>query len=173
MACLLCRDLCKPDLRHETPASHKLVTLRDELVESIVVSINALLKVSQEASNENRNVAVAPKRKSVLLGSEAEAGTNGGHHRSNKQADNMCDLHPSTANIINCCKELSGLGLAFRQFHAIMVRTCELFFALRLTVAQMEKKQRIPSGAGSVPQLTFSLLQNLVQFLQVLYTSSS
>jgi hypothetical protein len=131
------RDLCKPDLRHETVASNKLLSLRNDIVDCISTSITALLQASQSSaasSSSNTKGALstkvtAGKRKSVLLGEDEAAGAGagvgvggkGGKGAAGGGSESACDIHPNTINIINCCKELAGLGSAFKQFHAILV----------------------------------------------------
>jgi hypothetical protein len=114
------RDLCKPDLRHETVASNKLLSLRNDIVDCISTSITALLQASQSSaasSSSNTKGALstkvtAGKRKSVLLGEDEAAGAGagvgvggkGGKGAAGGGSESACDIHPNTINIINCCR---------------------------------------------------------------------
>lgn len=80
------RDLCRSDNKADTVASEKVVSLRKICIEGCIESINHLLVAANNCGLTNKSIA---------------------------NNDLSSDLHPTTGNIIYCCKHMTRFTAAY------------------------------------------------------------
>ncbi len=84
------RDLCRSDTKAETVASEKVVSMRKICIEGCIESINHLLVAANNCGLTNKSI------------------TNN---------DLSSDLHPTTGNVIYCCKHMTRFNTAYNSLY--------------------------------------------------------
>lgn len=149
------RDICRPDVRHESTASITVRTMRNAMVEACADSISILLTSSLDANDATRT-----SKSKHIKGFGSHNDLNDKTMATSITASitsidltsfENCDLHPLTGNVLHCCKELSGFAAVYK----------------RMADTALDINIYVPPNATSVHDLIFSLMENLFTCLKI------